>query len=65
MYLRGENARFWPDQWKQQLLALIETRKSEGNRFWDDKNNSSGTWTSGRDQQTHQGSDTGLKGGGC
>jgi SAM-dependent methyltransferase len=28
---------FWRDQWKQQRLALLETRKSEGNSFWNDK----------------------------
>jgi SAM-dependent methyltransferase len=28
---------FWRDQWKQQRLALLETRKSEGTSFWNDK----------------------------
>ena len=28
---------FWRDQWRQQRLALLETRKSEGNSFWNDK----------------------------
>ena len=28
---------FWRDQWKQQRLAILETRKSEGTSFWNDK----------------------------
>jgi len=28
---------FWRDQWKQQRLALLESRKGEGNSFWNDK----------------------------
>jgi SAM-dependent methyltransferase len=28
---------FWRDRWKEQRLALLETRKSEGTSFWNDK----------------------------
>ena len=28
---------YWRDRWRQQRLALLETRKSEGNSFWNDK----------------------------
>ncbi|MDD1701452.1 MAG: methyltransferase domain-containing protein [Methanoregula sp.] len=28
---------YWRDRWKQQRLALLETRKNEGNSFWNDK----------------------------
>ena len=34
---REGNARFWRDPWKKQRFALLETRKPEGNRFWNDK----------------------------
>lgn len=39
---KGENApargpTFWRDQWKMQRLALLETRKSEGTSFWNNK----------------------------
>ena len=28
---------YWRDRWKAQRLALLESRKNEGNSFWDDK----------------------------
>lgn len=28
---------YWRDHWKKQRLALLESRKSEGNSFWNDK----------------------------
>ena len=28
---------YWRDRWRQKSLALLETRKSEGNSFWNDK----------------------------
>ena len=28
---------YWRDRWRQKRLALLETRKSEGNSFWNDK----------------------------
>jgi len=35
--ITSQNQTCWRDCWRQQRLALLETRKSEGNSFWNDK----------------------------